>query len=132
MLSRRKRGTKIGSIAVPEESPGPSKRGSSRNLDWRPRPELESSNGIQRRSRRSRMHKLEREPRSRGPRNARIRGGQSSLRFIGIDVAAERHVVAVVDESGAILLKATPVTEDMPGYRQLLELIGPMDDCLVA
>ena len=132
MLSRRKRGTKIESIAVPEESPGPSKRGSSRNLDWRPRPELGSSNGIQRRSRRSRMHKLEREPRSRGPRNARIRGGLSSLRFVGIDVAAERHVVAVVDETGTILLRATPVTEDGPGYQQLLQLLGSAQDCLVA
>jgi hypothetical protein len=61
-----------------------------------------------------------------------IRGGMSSLRFVGIDVAAERHVVAAVDETGAILLRATPVTEDTPGYRQLLELIGPGDDCLVA
>jgi len=132
MLSRRKRGTKIESIAIPEESPGPSKRGSSRNLDWRPRPELESSNGIQRRSRRSRMHKLEREPRSRGPRNTRIRGGLSSLRFVGIDVAAERHVLAVVDETGTILLRATPVTEDAPGYQQLLQLLGSAQDCLVA
>jgi transposase len=87
---------------------------------------------MQRRSRRSRMHKLERELRSRGPRNARIRGGLSSLKFVGIDVAAERHVVAVVDETGAILLKATPITEDTPGYRQLLELLGAAEDCLVA
>jgi transposase len=56
----------------------------------------------------------------------------SSLRFVGIDVAAERHVVAVVDDTGAILLRAMPVTEDTPGYRRLLELIGPADDCLVA
>ena len=70
------------------------------------------------------MHKLEREPRSRGPRNTRIRGGLSSLRFVGIDVAAERHVVAVVDETGTILLRATPVSEDAPGYQQLLQLLG--------
>ena len=38
------------------------------------------------------------------------------MRFVGIDVAAERHVVAVVVETGAILLRATPVTEDAPGY----------------
>src|SRR6201982_2621732 len=89
MLSRRKRGTKIGSIAVSEESPDPSKRGSSRNLDWRPRPELGSSNGIQRRSRASRIHKLQLVPRSRGRRNTQIGGGLSSLRFVGIDIAAE-------------------------------------------
>jgi transposase len=54
------------------------------------------------------------------------------LRFVGIDVAAERHVVAVVDETGTILLRATPVTEDGPGYRQLLQLVGSAQDCLVA
>ena len=54
------------------------------------------------------------------------------MRFVGIDVAAERHVVAVVDETGAILLRATPVTEDTPGYQQLLQLMGRAEDCLVA
>ena len=34
----------------------------------------------------------------------------------------ERHVVAVVDETGTTLLRATPVTEDAPGYQQLLQL----------
>jgi transposase len=54
------------------------------------------------------------------------------LRFVGIDVAAERHVVAMVDETGAVLLKATAVTEDTPGYQQLLQLLGSTQDCLVA
>ncbi len=54
------------------------------------------------------------------------------MRFVGIDVAAERHMVAVVDDTGAILLRATPVTEDTPGYQQLLELLGAAEDCLVA
>jgi hypothetical protein len=31
-----------------------------------------------------------------------------------------------------ILLRATPVTEDTPGYQQLLELLGGAEDCLVA
>src|SRR5215469_9576693 len=79
-----------------------------------------------------RIPKLERDPRSRGPRNTRIRGGVSSLRFVGIDVAAERHVVAMVDDTGAVLLRATPVTEDTPGYQQLLQLLGSAQDCLVA
>ena len=54
------------------------------------------------------------------------------MRFVGIDVAAERHVVAVVDETGTILLRATPVTEDAPGYQQLMQLLGSAQDCLVA
>ena len=53
------------------------------------------------------------------------------MRFVGIDVAAERHVVAMVDETGAVLLRATPVTEDTPGYQKLLQLLGSAQDCLV-
>ena len=54
------------------------------------------------------------------------------MRFVGIDIAAEQHTVAVVDQSGAVLLRATPVTEDSPGYERLLELLGPAEECLVA
>jgi transposase len=54
------------------------------------------------------------------------------MRFVGIDVAAERHVVAVVDESDRVVLKATPFTEDADGYTKLLELLGAPTDALVA
>ena len=54
------------------------------------------------------------------------------MRFVGIDMAADRHVVAVVDDTGTLLLRATPVTEDAPGYQQLLQLLGSAQDCLVA
>ncbi len=54
------------------------------------------------------------------------------MRFTGIDIGAERHMVAIVDESGAVLLRATSVTEDATGYRRLLELLGDAGDCLVA
>jgi hypothetical protein len=47
------------------------------------------------------------------------------MRFVGIDVAAERHVVAVVDETDRVVLKATPFTEDAEGYAKLLGLLGP-------
>jgi hypothetical protein len=46
------------------------------------------------------------------------------MRFVGIDVAAERHVVAVVDESDRVLLKATPFTEDAEGYAKLFGVLG--------
>ena len=46
------------------------------------------------------------------------------MRFVGIDVASERHVVAMVDESGRVLLK-TPFTEDADGYKKLLEVLRP-------
>jgi hypothetical protein len=54
------------------------------------------------------------------------------MRFVGIDVAAERHVVAVVDEADRVLLKATPFTEDADGYAKLLGVLGAPTDALVA
>jgi transposase len=54
------------------------------------------------------------------------------MRFAGIDIAAEEHVVAVVDADGATLLKATTFTEDADGYRKVLELLGAPEGCLVA
>jgi hypothetical protein len=52
------------------------------------------------------------------------------MRFVGIDVASERHVVAMVDESGRVLLK-TPFTEDADGYKKLLEVLRTPVDALV-
>jgi len=54
------------------------------------------------------------------------------MRFVGIDVAAERHVVAAVDETSAVRLKPTPFTEDREGYEKLLGLLGDSGDTLVA
>lgn len=54
------------------------------------------------------------------------------MRFAGIDIASETHVVAIVDENGGVLVKATPFGEDEAGYQKLLELLGSADDCKVA
>jgi transposase len=54
------------------------------------------------------------------------------MRFVGIDVAAEKHVVAAVNEQGGVLLKPTSFTEDAPGYGKLREVLGPPSDTLVA
>jgi len=54
------------------------------------------------------------------------------MRFVGIDIAAETHVVAVVDEPGTVVAKPTPFTEDAPGYARLLALLGDPADTLVA
>jgi transposase len=54
------------------------------------------------------------------------------MRFAGIDIASEKHVVAVVDGEGAVVVKATPFTEDKAGYDSLLELLGPPAECVVA
>ena len=53
------------------------------------------------------------------------------MRVIGIDIGAETHVVAVVDESGRVLLKPTSITEDAVGYRRLVDSIGEPADALV-
>jgi transposase len=54
------------------------------------------------------------------------------MRSVGIDVAAERHVVAAVDERETVLLQPTVFTEDAEGYHKLLSLLGPAADTLVA
>lgn len=54
------------------------------------------------------------------------------MRFVGIDVAAERHVVAVVDQTETVLLTPTAITEDAEGYAKLLSRLGAPADTLVA
>lgn len=54
------------------------------------------------------------------------------MRFAGIDVGSEHHVVAVVDEEGRVLQRPSPLGEDAAGYAQLWELLGSPQDSLVA
>jgi transposase len=53
------------------------------------------------------------------------------MRVIGVDVGADTHVVAVVEDTGQTLLKPTPITEDGPGYARLFDLLGEPTDALV-
>ena len=54
------------------------------------------------------------------------------MRFVGIDVAAERQVVAGVDEADRVIIKATPFSEGADGYTKLFEVLGASADALVA
>ena len=54
------------------------------------------------------------------------------MRFVGIDIGSQAHVVAVVDEVGAVLVRTTSFAEDAAGYERLLSVIGAPDDALVA
>ena len=54
------------------------------------------------------------------------------MRSAGIDIAAETHVAALVDEHGALLIKPTPFAEDAAGYQTLRTLLGGPEDLLVA
>ena len=49
------------------------------------------------------------------------------MRFAGIDVGAERHMVAVVDEESRVLCRSSPFGEDSSGYAHLFELLGPAE-----
>jgi transposase len=53
------------------------------------------------------------------------------MHFVGIDIAAETHVFAVLDEHGGILRKPTPFTEDREGYAKLLAVLDPIRPALV-
>src|SRR6202045_2969044 len=81
----------------------------------------QGSNGIQRRRGRPRMDKQEREFRLRGPN--RVKEGGRMMRFAGIDIGAERHMVAVLDEQGEVLCRSSPFGEDATGYARLFELL---------
>jgi len=54
------------------------------------------------------------------------------MRFVGIDIASEKHVVAVVDEVAGVLVKPTGFGEDAGGYGKLFELLGAATEVLVA
>ena len=54
------------------------------------------------------------------------------MNFVGIDIGSEKHVVAIVDESGKPVRKPTPFSEGASGYEQLRAMIGQPEDTLVA
>jgi transposase len=54
------------------------------------------------------------------------------MRFAGVDIASETHVVAVMDEREEVLVKPTVFREDAEGHAKLLSLLGPPGDILVA
>ncbi len=54
------------------------------------------------------------------------------MRYIGIDIAAETHVLAIVSDEGQILRKPSSFEESAQGYQRLWEWIGPPEDVLVA
>jgi transposase len=54
------------------------------------------------------------------------------MRFAGIDIASETHVVAVVGANSAVEVKPTPFAEDAAGYHKLFAVLGAPADVLVA
>jgi transposase len=54
------------------------------------------------------------------------------MQYVGIDIASERHVVAVVSDQGEVLIKPTPFSEDAGGYQQLRSMLGVADQTFIA
>ena len=46
------------------------------------------------------------------------------MKYAGIDIASEKHFVAVVDEASEVLQKSTNFAEDAGGYARLFEVLG--------
>lgn len=50
------------------------------------------------------------------------------MQYVGIDVGAKEHTLAIVDEGGGVIRKSTRFQESAEGYRRLLEeLLGPAE-----
>lgn len=54
------------------------------------------------------------------------------MRFAGIDIASETHVVAIVNADDAVEVKGTPFGEDVAGYEKVLHLLGTPGEVLIA
>jgi transposase len=54
------------------------------------------------------------------------------MRYAGIDIASETHVIGIVTADGAVELKATAFAEDAAGYQQVLALLGTPGEVLIA
>lgn len=54
------------------------------------------------------------------------------MRFAGIDIASELHVLAIVDSQGDVLLKPLQFPEDASGYAKAVDALGSPGDLIVA
>jgi transposase len=53
------------------------------------------------------------------------------MRFAGVDVGAQRHFVAMIDEQGDVVQQPRPFGEDAEGYERVLRILGTPGDVLV-
>lgn len=54
------------------------------------------------------------------------------MRFAGIDIGSQKHVLAIVDEEGKVCRKPAAFEENAEGYAQLLEWLGSSEELLIA
>ena len=108
--------------------------GKSPRVRWAPSTGVESPDGIPGpgSGMSPRMYKSGQQQRLRGSRRPPSKG-KGTMRYAGIDIASEKHFVAIVDETCAVLEKSTSFSGDNGGYSKLFRLLGqPMDVALVA
>lgn len=88
-------------------------------------------NGIGRRKSRPRRDKYGYEHRLRG---SLIQPSErvEVVRYFGIDIGAEKHVVAAVNDVSEVQLKPVGFAETSEGYAKLQEVLGGSEDVLVA
>jgi len=53
------------------------------------------------------------------------------MRYAGIDIGGETHVIAIVDGEGQVIHRATKFSEDARGYAELLKVLGATTDVQV-
>lgn len=54
------------------------------------------------------------------------------MHYVGIDLGSRSHVVASIDETGAVIIKPTSFDEDQRGYATVLDLLGAPADTVIA
>ena len=54
--------------------------------------------------------------------------GDNEVRYIGIDVGKEQHAIAVMDDSGEVVLKPKKFAEDIDGYERLRRWVGEPEE----
>jgi transposase len=54
------------------------------------------------------------------------------MRYAGIDIGSQTHVVAIVGPEGNVLVKPAPFRENVCGYDKLLRLLGAPSELVVA
>tara|TARA_B000000460_G_C21506956_1_gene389100 strand:+ start:264 stop:1514 length:1251 start_codon:yes stop_codon:yes gene_type:complete len=57
--------------------------------------------------------------------------GDNEVRYIGIDVGKEQHAIAVMDDSGEVVLKPKKFAEDIDGYERLRRWVGEPEEALI-
>lgn len=53
------------------------------------------------------------------------------MRYAGIDIGSEKHVAAIVDDDGVVMVKAVSFDEDAAGYAKLVDSLGGPTDLVI-